>query len=122
MKEEKRLEIPRGFLFAAGDAGLRTHGNGPDLGLVYSTVPASVAALFTTNRVKAAPVLVSQQHLRGNRNKARAIVVNAGNANCATGKQGMDAAWQCAKQTAKLLAIPAEQVLIASTGVIGVPL
>ncbi|HLA39009.1 MAG TPA: bifunctional glutamate N-acetyltransferase/amino-acid acetyltransferase ArgJ [Candidatus Glassbacteria bacterium] len=116
------MEIPRGFLFAAGEAGLRTHGSGPDLGLVYSTVPAGVAALFTTNRVKAAPVLVSQQHLRGSRNKARAIVINAGNANCATGRQGMDAARQCAKQTAKLLAIPSEQVLLASTGVIGVPL
>src|SRR3990172_1051852 len=122
MKEEKRLEIPRGFLFAAGEAGLRTHGSGPDLGLVYSTVPAGVAALFTTNRVKAAPVLVSQQHLRGSRNKAQALVINAGNANCATGKQGMGAARQCAKRTAELLAIPAKQVLLASTGVIGLPL
>ena len=54
------IEVPQGFLFAAGEAGLRTHGSGPDVALMYSTVPARVAALFTTNRVKAAPVLISQ--------------------------------------------------------------
>lgn len=114
--------VPRGFIFAAGEAGLRTHGKGPDLGLIYSTVPARVAALFTTNRVKAAPVTISQQHLQRSRNLAQAIVANAGNANCATGAQGLEAAMQCSTKTAELFSIPAEQVLLASTGVIGVPL
>lgn len=119
---QQRNEIPQGFLFAAGEAGLRTHGSGPDVALAYSTVPARVAALFTTNRVKAAPVLVSQDHLKRGRRVARAIVVNAGNANCATGPAGMRAAQECARQAAKLLGLPREQVLVASTGVIGVPL
>ena len=120
--KQKTISVPRGFLFAAGDGGLRTHGSGPDVGLAYSLVPARVAALFTANRVKAAPVLVSERHLRASRHTAQAIVVNAGNANCATGAHGMQAACDCASRAAALLKIPASQVLLASTGVIGVPL
>ena len=119
---QQPIEIPQGFLFAAGVAGLRTHGAGPDVALAYSTVPARVAALFTTNRVKAAPVLVSQDHLKRGGYVAQAIVVNAGNANCATGPAGMRAARQCAQEAARLLGLRREQVLVASTGVIGVPL
>jgi glutamate N-acetyltransferase/amino-acid N-acetyltransferase len=120
--QQTKIAVPRGFLFAAGDGGLRVHGSGPDVAILYSTAPAPVAALFTSNRVKAAPVLVSQQHLRRNGHMARAIVVNAGNANCATGDQGMQAARACAARTAALLRIPVRHVLLASTGVIGVPL
>jgi glutamate N-acetyltransferase/amino-acid N-acetyltransferase len=119
---QQPIEIPQGFLFAAVEAGLRTHGSGPDVALAYSTVPARVAALFTTNRVKAAPVLISQDHLQRNRGVAQAIVVNAGNANCATGPAGMRAARESAQETAKLLGLRREQILLASTGVIGVPL
>ena len=114
--------MPRGFLFAAGAADLRTHGSGPDVALIYSLTPARVAALFTTNRVKAAPVLVSQEHLRRSGQMAQAIVVNAGNANCATGPQGMAAARACSSKASELLNIRAAEVLLASTGVIGVPL
>ncbi len=89
---------------------------------MYSVAAARVAAVFTTNRVKAAPVLVAQDHLRRSRHIARAIVVNAGNANCATGAGGMRAARECAQEGAKLLGLQPEQVLVASTGVIGVPL
>ena len=121
-KEKKIVHVPRGFLFAAGEAGLRTHGQGPDVGLIYSTAPARVGALFTSNRVKAAPVELSQEHLRRSRHVAQAIVVNAGNANCATGARGLRAARQCSAEAASLLGIPPEQVLLASTGVIGVPL
>ena len=117
-----RVEVPQGFLFAAGEAGLRTHGSGPDVALVYSVVPARIAALFTKNRVKAAPVLVSQEHLRRNGGRAQAIVVNAGNANCATGRAGMEAARRCAAAAAKLIQVRPEEILVASTGVIGVPL
>jgi glutamate N-acetyltransferase/amino-acid N-acetyltransferase len=116
------VEVPQGFLFAAGEVGLRTHGSGPDVALAVSTVPARAAALFTTNRVKAAPVLVSQDHLKRSRAVAQAIIVNAGNANCATGPAGMRAARQSAQEAAKLLGLEREQVLVASTGVIGVPL
>jgi len=116
------IEVPQGFLFAAGNAGLRRHGSGPDVCLMYSTAPARVAALFTRNRVKAAPVLVSQDHLERSRRVAQAIVVNAGNANCATGTAGMRTARCCAQEAATLLSLRPEQVLVASTGVIGVPL
>ena len=68
---------------------MRRHGSGPDVCLMYSVAAARVAAVFTTNRVKAAPVLVAQDHLRRSGNVAQAIVVNAGNANCATGAGGM---------------------------------
>ena len=116
------IEVPQGFLFAAGEAGLRTHGSGADVALIYSTAPARVAALFTTNRVKAAPVLVSQEHLQRSRRAAQAILVNAGNANCATGAAGMRAARECAQAAARLLNLRTEQTLVASTGVIGLPL
>ncbi len=123
MKEKNTsVYVPRGFIFAAVEAGLRTHGKGPDLGLIYSTVPARVAALFTANRVKAAPVTISQQHLQRSHNLAQAIVANAGNANCATGAHGLEVARQCSTKTAELFSIPTVQVLLASTGVIGVPL
>jgi glutamate N-acetyltransferase/amino-acid N-acetyltransferase len=118
----REVEIPQGFLFSAGEAGLRRHGSGPDVCLMYSTAPARVAALFTTNRVKAAPLLVSQDHLRRGRRLAQAIIVNAGNANCATGAGGMQAARTCAYEAAELLGLRSEHVLLASTGVIGIPL
>lgn len=120
--DSERVEVPQGFLFAAGEAGLRTHGRGVDVALVYSVAPARVAALFTKNRVKAAPLLVSQEHLRRNGGVAQAILVNAGNANCATGRAGMEAARRCAAAAAKLLHTRPEEILVASTGVIGVPL
>ena len=121
-KATKNIQVPKGFLFAAGEGGLRTHGHGPDVALMYSMVPARVAALFTTNRLQAAPIEISRDHLRRSRHTAQAILVNAGNANCATGVQGERAARQCAAKAAELFRIRPEQVLVASTGVIGVPL
>ena len=121
-KTTKNIQVPKGFLFAAGEGGLRTHGHGPDVALIYSIVPARVAALFTTNRLQAAPIEISRDHLRRSRHAAQAILVNAGNANCATGAHGEHAARQCADRAAELFRIRPEQVLVASTGVIGVPL
>ncbi|MCH7979337.1 MAG: bifunctional glutamate N-acetyltransferase/amino-acid acetyltransferase ArgJ [Acidobacteria bacterium] len=121
-KATKNIQVPKGFLFAAAEGGLRTHGHGPDVALIYSMVPARVAALFTTNRLQAAPIKISRDHLRRSRHAAQAILVNAGNANCATGAQGERAARQCAAKAAELFRIRPEQVLVASTGVIGVPL
>jgi glutamate N-acetyltransferase/amino-acid N-acetyltransferase len=114
------FEAPRGFLFAAVSAGIRKAG-GDDLGLIVSEPPASAAGVFTTNRVMAAPVVLSRQHLAASQGRARAIVVNAGNANCAT-PNGLRVARRAAEAAARQLQIPRQQVLVASTGVIGLPL
>lgn len=121
MASEKKTHVPNGFLFASCSAGLRKHGSGADVALMYSTVPAHSAAVFTTNKVKAAPVVLSAQRVRSSA-VAQAILVNAGNANCATGPQGMSAARETTAAAARLLKIPADSMLVASTGVIGVPL
>ena len=89
-----------------------------DLSVIYSTLPDTAAAgVFTTNKVRAAPVVLSERHLRGGR--ARAIVTNAGCANAATGEQGMRDAEEMAALTASCLGIRPEEVVVASTGVIG---
>jgi glutamate N-acetyltransferase/amino-acid N-acetyltransferase len=75
-------DIPLGFSFSAAACGLKK--SGLDLGLIVSDTPAAAAAMFTTNRVQAAPVRVSRAHLRQSRGKMRAIIVNSGNANCCT--------------------------------------
>lgn len=95
--------------------GLKKNGE-KDLALVYSRQPAVAAAVFTTNRFKAAPLLVTEQHLAGN---VRAIVVNSGNANSCTGEQGIADARAMARLTAHRLGLQPEEVLVASTGVIG---
>jgi glutamate N-acetyltransferase / amino-acid N-acetyltransferase len=120
MSKDKELHVPAGYLFASAEAGLRKHGAGPDLALMYSTVPAQAAAVFTTNRVQAAPVLLSKQRIRKSP-VAQAILVNAGNANCATGPEGMAAARATTNVASGLLNIPLNSTLVASTGVIGVP-
>ena len=111
--------VVRGFTASAVSSGLKKDG-GLDLGLIYSAEEANAAAVFTTNRVKAAPVLLSRRHVRNG--KARAIISNAGNANACTGPQGMSDAQETADRVARALNIPPEEVLVASTGVIGVPL
>jgi glutamate N-acetyltransferase/amino-acid N-acetyltransferase len=89
-----------------------------DLSIIYSTVPDTAAAgVFTTNKVRAAPVVVSERTLAGGR--ARAIVCNAGCANAATGEQGMRDAEEMAALTAKCLNVRADEIVVASTGVIG---
>ncbi len=93
----------------------------PDLGLIVSDRLASAAAVFTQNRVQAAPVKLSRKHLRASRGAARAILVNAGNANCAT-RTGDEVARVTCETLAAKLKLPVEQILPASTGVIGVEL
>ncbi|HYL45422.1 MAG TPA: bifunctional glutamate N-acetyltransferase/amino-acid acetyltransferase ArgJ, partial [Candidatus Limnocylindrales bacterium] len=88
-----------------------------------SETPAVAAAVFTTNRVQAAPVLVSRAHLQKSRHKTRGIIVNSGNANCCTGPKGIAAAEATAVKIAKELdGLPPSEVLVCSTGVIGAPL
>jgi glutamate N-acetyltransferase/amino-acid N-acetyltransferase len=108
-----------GFKASAVAAGIKKRG-GLDLGLIFSEREASAAAVFTANKVKAAPVLVSQENVK--KGKARAIVANAGNANACTGEAGLQSARYTMEGVAKSLGIGPEQVLVASTGVIGAPL
>jgi glutamate N-acetyltransferase / amino-acid N-acetyltransferase len=114
------LTLPLGYRYAATYAGIRQVEK-PDLALIVSGLPAAAAGVFTQNRVQAAPVRLSRRHLTLSRGLAGAIVVNAGNANCAT-RTGDAVALASCKAAAKLLKLPANQVLPASTGVIGVEL
>lgn len=113
--------LPHGFRFAATACGLKKTG-ALDLALLSSDVPASAAGVFTQNLVVAAPVLISKEHLRASKGRMRAIVVNAGNANCATGAAGHAAAQRTVAEAAKRLGCQPNEVFVCSTGVIGVPL
>lgn len=112
------MRFPLGYRFAATYAGIRRDSR-EDLGLIISDQPASAAAVFTTNRVQASPVKIARQHLRASRGRVSAILVNAGNANCAT-RNGDDVALSACRAVARQLKVPVAQVLPASTGVIGV--
>ncbi len=108
----------KGFAAGAVHAGIRR--SKLDLAVIRSTVPAVGAGMFTANQVQAAPVLVSKAHLA--QAQPQAIVINSGVANAATGKQGELDALSTAAETARLLGIDAEQVVVLSTGVIGAKL
>jgi len=108
-----------GFKTAGVAAGLKKNGK-KDLGLIYSEVPATVAAMFTRNLVKAAPVILDQQ--RTANGSCRAVIVNSGNANCCTGEQGMQDAIHMGRLVAQGLNVDEDDVLVSSTGVIGEPL
>lgn len=109
----------KGFRFSAVEAAIKKPGR-LDLALIFSDLPAQVAAVYTTNRVQAAPVLISRE--RSQNGVCRALLVNSGNANACTGEQGMADALECGRRTAEALGLPDEELLIASTGVIGQPL
>ena len=111
----------RGFRAAGIPAGIKASGNA-DLMLLVADAPARVAAVFTTNKVIAAPVIVSREHLSRSGGTARAIVVNSGCANACTGDQGLLDAREMTATVAALIGCPVEQVLVSSTGVIGVNL
>ena len=106
--------------FTAGGVSARISKVGPDLALVAGNRDCVGAGMFTANRVQAAPVVVSKEHLE--RAEPQAVVINSGNANAATGAQGIADAHATAEETARVLGIQPEQVLVLSTGVIGVPL
>ncbi len=112
------MDLPLGFHFAAGYAGIRAKQQ-DDLALIVSGTPASAAAVFTQNQVQASPVKLARKHLKASGGKAGAILVNAGNANCAT-RTGDKVALDACKAAAKLLRFPVDHILPASTGVIGV--
>jgi glutamate N-acetyltransferase/amino-acid N-acetyltransferase len=115
---EGGVTAPKGFLAAGLYCGIKK--SKPDLAVVYSQVKAASAGVFTRNVVKAAPVIVTREHLSSG--YARAVVVNSGNANACTGEQGLADARQMAVVTGEALGIAPENVVVASTGIIGVPL
>jgi glutamate N-acetyltransferase / amino-acid N-acetyltransferase len=114
-------QIPRGFSFAAVRAGLKASGN-PDLACAVADQPAIAAAMFTSNKVIAAPLIVGQRHLQRSQHRVRVALINAGNANCATGEAGISAAQQCCASAGALFGCDPHFVLPSSTGIIGVPL
>ncbi len=119
MKTSDTVELPLGFRAAGIAAGIKRSGK-KDLALIASDLPATVAGVFTTNQVKAAPVKLGQQVVA--RGIARSIVINSGNANACTGARGMRDAKRMAALTARALGVRVEEVLVCSTGVIGKPM
>ncbi len=115
------VTAPAGFRAAGVAAGIKKNG-GLDVSLVESTSLATAAAVFTTNKAVAAPVVLSREHLVASRGHARAVVINSGCANACTGQQGMQTARLMAAEAARAFGCEAEEVLVASTGVIGVHL
>ena len=121
MSDASQFLLPRGFRFGAAKAGLKKSGR-PDFALIVADAPASAAAAFTANRVTAAPLIVDKEHLRATGGKVRVVAINAGNANCAAGQAGLDAARATCEAAAQLFGCPPEEVFPSSTGIIGVPL
>jgi glutamate N-acetyltransferase/amino-acid N-acetyltransferase len=114
------VKLPKGFLASGVRAGIRK--KRPDLALLVAEKGANAAALFTRNRFQAAPVVLGAADLKRSGGRVRAVVVNAGCANAITGKPGMDAARRVRDAAAELLGFRKEEVLVSSTGVIGVVL
>ncbi len=113
--------VPRGLQLGAVRAGLKASGN-LDLCAAVADKPMTAAALFTRNQFVAAPVTVGRQHLTTTGGQVQAVLVNAGNANCATGEKGMVACRESCEAAAQMFGCSAEQVFPSSTGIIGVPL
>jgi glutamate N-acetyltransferase/amino-acid N-acetyltransferase len=114
------MELPLGFFYSSVYAGIRK-AEKDDLSLIVSMPEADAAAVFTQNKVAAAPVLLSKKNLKKSRGKVNALLINAGNANCAT-RTGMKVAERSVKALAKELLVKEERILPSSTGVIGVEL
>ena len=115
------IHLPEGFTFSTANAGIKVSGR-PDLAFAESCVGTTAAAVFTQNRVVAAPVEVGRSSLAASRGRIRAVIVNSGNANCATGKPGLRACKRICAETGRLLGVATEEVFPSSTGIIGVPL
>jgi glutamate N-acetyltransferase/amino-acid N-acetyltransferase len=114
----RRISVP-GFKFSGISSGIKLSGE-KDLALIYSETPAVTAGVFTTNKVKAAPVRMAIERIASG--KGQAVIINSGNANACTGDRGFKDASDISTKTADELGIPPELVYVSSTGVIGVPL
>ncbi len=121
MSEVSEILIPRGFRFGAARAGLKQSGR-TDFALIVADTSASAAAVFTANRVTAAPLKVDKQHLAATGGRVRVVAINAGNANCAAGQAGLDAANAVCAAAAETFQCAPGEVFPSSTGIIGVPL
>ncbi len=121
MSDISQFIIPRGFRFGATKAGLKQSGR-TDFALIVADRPASAAAAFTANRVTAAPLILDKEHLRATAGYVRVVAINAGNANCAVGQPGLDAARATCAAAAATFSCKPEEVFPSSTGIIGVPL
>ncbi len=115
------ITTPDGFWAAGVSCGIKATGR-KDLALIFSELPCVAAATFTTNKVKSSHIFIDRENLKPQKATVRAIVVNSGNANCCTGQRGMEDARRMCEIAGLELRIPAHQVLVASTGIIGVPL
>lgn len=113
------VTAPSGYRAAGIQTGVKESG-AKDLALVYSTRPANAAAVYTTNKVQGAPIAIDREHLADG--KARAVILNSGNANVCNGAVGLDHARRMCARTASELGLQPEEVLVCSTGLIGVPL
>jgi glutamate N-acetyltransferase / amino-acid N-acetyltransferase len=121
LDDEKTMEsLPRGFVWGAVKAGIKASGK-TDLAAAVATKGTSGAAMFTSNQVVAAPVTVGRRHLVATGGRVGAVLVNAGNANCATGQPGIDACVQCCAAAADAFGCIFDEVFPSSTGIIGVP-
>lgn len=114
------VTAPKGFLASGIYCGIKQGSVKKDLALIYSEVPAKASGMFTKNKVKGAPIYICKDHLSNK--KAQAIIINSGNANTCTGDDGLSKAKKMTALQAKALNLKADDVLVASTGVIGVPL
>jgi glutamate N-acetyltransferase/amino-acid N-acetyltransferase len=121
MTVPSRIVLPHGFKFAAATAGLKASGK-PDLGLILAAPGTNAAAVFTKNQIVAAPVQVGRGALIQARGRTRAVIVNSGNANCATGESGIRECNKVCRDLAARLGINPAEVFPSSTGIIGVPL
>jgi glutamate N-acetyltransferase/amino-acid N-acetyltransferase len=120
-RSPEKVRLPKGFSFSAVAAGIKVSGR-PDLALAEAVHGASAAALFTQNRVVAAPIVIGRQALVSTGGLVRAVIVNSGNANCATGHRGIQACEQVCREAGNLLGVPAAEIFPSSTGIIGVQL
>ena len=112
--------LPAGFVWGAVRAGIKASGN-LDLAVAFAQRGATAAAMFTRNQVTAAPVQVGKKHLAAARGRVSALLVNAGNANCATGEAGLKACLETCRATAETFGCIFDEVIPSSTGIIGVP-
>jgi glutamate N-acetyltransferase/amino-acid N-acetyltransferase len=121
MSEISTFLMPKGFRFGAAKAGLKASGR-TDFALIVADEAASAAAMFTANKVSAAPLQVDKEHLKATGGKVRVVAINAGNANCAAGQAGIDAARATCAAAAEVFGCAENEVFPSSTGIIGVPL
>jgi glutamate N-acetyltransferase/amino-acid N-acetyltransferase len=121
MPDTSQFLLPLGFRYAAVKAGLKKSGR-TDFALIVADTPACAAAVFTSNKVIAAPLIIDKQHLAATKGQIRVALINAGNANCAAGQPGLDAAIATCQAAASTFNCKPEEVFPSSTGIIGVPL